>query len=268
MAEEQLPPAGQDLGTGQSDTGTAGKPVSEPVRDYVRWYWSDTKYILTGPARWNSRDRIEAIAVLGTAAVLYVRDEKIMSWVQDNRNSASTHLVYNVKQAGILGLAATAGLGIYGFASGDEKARNTFLLSAESLIITGLFVQTLKHTTGRHRPYTGDPANTWSGWSTRGRYASFPSGDASSAFALASVVASEYDNAVVPPLVYGLSTLIAAGRVYNNAHWPSDVFLGSVIGYITGKTIVATHQKNAQRVVNIAPLIGDEVTGLVLTCRF
>jgi membrane-associated phospholipid phosphatase len=206
--------------------------------------------------------------VLGTSGILYARDEKIMSWVQDNKSSTLNRTVYDVKQAGILGLAATAGLGIYGFASGEEKARNTFLLSAESLIITGVFVQTLKHTTGRHRPYTGDPSNSWSGPTTRGSHASFPSGDASSAFAIASVVASEYDNAVVPPLVYGLSTLIAAGRVYNNAHWPSDVFLGSVIGYVTGKTIVATHQKTAKRDVNIAPLIDGEVTGLVLTCGF
>jgi membrane-associated phospholipid phosphatase len=265
MAEEQHAPAGQDLRTGQSDTVAVQKSDKEPVRDYFNGYWSDTKYILSGPARWNSQDWIEASVILGTSAVLYARDGKIMSWVQDNRSSSIDRLTHDVKRAGTLGLAATVGLGIYGAASGDVKAQNTFLLSTESFIITGAFVQALKHSTGRHRPYTGDSPASWSGPSMSGGRDSFPSGDASSAFAIASVVASEYDNAVVPPLVYGLSTMIAAGRVYHNAHWTSDAFLGSVIGYVTGKAIVASHRKAAERVVNIVPLIDNRMMGLALT---
>lgn len=69
---------------------------------------------------------------------------------------------------------------------------------------------------------------------------SFPSGHASSAFAIATVIALEYgDRAFVPPLAYGIATLAAFSRVNDNAHWASDVFFGAIVGYLTAKAIIA-----------------------------
>jgi membrane-associated phospholipid phosphatase len=257
---------------GSSIQTTVGEPdyaVADLNREYFIGYWTDTKNILTSPARWDSSDWIEASLVVGAAIGLYTQDEKIQTWVQENRNPSRSRFVDDVKRAGTLGIAALGGLGVYGFTVKDEKAKSTFLLSTESFLLTGAFVQTLKHLTGRHRPYTGDPPDTFSGpgWSSQGGRDSFPSGDASSAFAIASVVASEYDNIVVPPLVYTLSTLIALGRVYNNAHWSSDIFIGSAIGYYTGKAIVASHRNNA-KIISLAPILDGKTTGVMVSYMF
>jgi len=237
-------------------------------KEYFTGYWTDTKNILTAPWRWDSSDWLEASLVMGTAVVLYTQDENIKTWVQKNKNSTKDHLSDDAKTLYSLALPAIVGLGIYGYVAPDDKARTTFLLSTESFLLTGAFVQVLKHTTGRHRPYTGDPHDTWSGPTRESDWLSFPSGDAATAFSIASVVASEYNNMIVPPLVYGISALIGLERIYNDAHWASDVFIGSAIGYYTGKAIVASHSSSKEIKVSISPLIDDHGKGVLVTFRF
>jgi hypothetical protein len=73
---------------------------------------------------------------------------------------------------------------------------------------------------------------------------------------------------IVPPLVYGISALIGLERIYNNAHWASDVFVGSAIGYYTGKAVVASHSSSKEIKVSISPLIDDHEKGVLVTFRF
>ncbi len=235
-------------------------------KDYFIGYLTDTKNILTSPARWDKSDWITAAIVTGVAIGLYTQDDQIQHWVRDNKNNSTQRVADDIKKMAALSIPALIGLGAYGYIAPDAKAKTTFLLSVESFLVTGAFVQTLKYTTGRHRPYTGDPHDTWSGWTTKDEWHSFPSGDPSSAFAIASVVASEYDNWFVPPVVYGLSTLIALERVHNDAHWSSDAFVGSVIGYFTGKAIVASHAK--PKSLSFEPFIDGNDKGVMVTYRF
>jgi membrane-associated phospholipid phosphatase len=235
--------------------------------DYFMGYLTDTGNILSSPARWNQSDWLEASLVMGAAVGLYTQDDHIQRWVQKHKNATTSNLADDAKKIYLLSFPAIVGLGAYGYISSDNKAQTTFLLSAESFIITGAFVQVLKHTTGRHRPYTGDPHDTWSsGYTSNGSYQSFPSGDTSTAVAIATVVATEYDNMIVPPLVYGISALIALERVHNNAHWSSDVFVASAIGYFTGKAVVASHAKQSN--LSFEPLIDGQDKGVLISYRF
>jgi len=242
---------------------------TEPVelnKDYFTGYLTDTRDILTSPARWDKYDWLKASLVMGVAVGLYTQDDKIKTSVQGHKNTTKDDLSDAAKKLYTLSLPAIVGLGVYGYVAPDEKAKTTFLLSAESFVITGVFVQVLKYSTGRHRPDTGDPHDTWSGFTSNGAYHSFPSGDASTAFAISSVVASEYDNIFVPPLVYGISTLIALERVYKNGHWASDAFIGSAIGYFTGKAVVASHSKKSN--VSFVPWIDRQDMGVMMTYRY
>jgi hypothetical protein len=259
-AENMSAPAAS---TQSSDSRTTSVELNG---DYFTGYLTDTGNILTSPARWNQSDWLEASLVMGVAAGLYTQDDHIQRWVQKHKNTTTSNLADDAKKIWIISIPALVGLGAYGYVSSDDKAKTTFLLSTESFIIDGVFVQALKRTTGRHRPYTGDPHDTWSGFTGKGEYFSFPSGDASSAFAIATVVASEYDNMIVPPLVYGASTLIALERVHNNAHWSSDVFVAAAIGYFTGKAVVASHAKKSN--LSFAPLIDGNNKGVLISHRF
>lgn len=44
---------------------------------------------------------------------------------------------------------------LYGHIADDSKMRKTVLLTVESVVLTGVFVQTLKYATQRHRPILG-----------------------------------------------------------------------------------------------------------------
>jgi membrane-associated phospholipid phosphatase len=65
---------------------------------------------------------------------------------------------------------------------------------------------------------------------------SFPSGHATAAFSVATVVSYRYRNHKwVPWACYGMATAIGLSRIATQAHFPSDVFLGSAMGYAVAR---------------------------------
>ena len=99
---------------------------------------------------------------------------------------------------------------------------------------TEVVVQVLKFVTNRQRPNLTNSQ-------------SFPSGHAASAFALASVMASEYhDKPLVVISSYGFATAVGLARVGGLNHFPSDVLAGAVIGELIGQYVVHHHAYLAQ----------------------
>jgi len=257
---------------GQTKQRTTNATNVEFNRDYFKGYVTDFKNIVTAPARWDSSDWITAGIVTSIAAGLYDNDMKIQKWALDHKTTTTSNIGDEITYYGhgkftpvIIG-----GMYLYGHVADDGKMRETALLSVESFVLTSVFVQTLKYSTHRHRPYTGDGPYAWDGFRIHGSNDSysFPSGHSSSAFAVATVIASEYDNTWVPPLAYSIAAITALNRVSHNAHWSSDIFVGSAIGYFTGKAIVASHRNGRDSDFSLAPVIDDGELGMVLTFRF
>ena len=96
-------------------------------------------------------------------------------------------------------------------------------------VLTG---EIIKWIVGRGRPFVGGKANAFNFEPFAGTeaYASFPSGHAITAFALAFAVSAFWPWARVVMLVYAIS--IAISRLLLLAHHPSDVVAGAVIGVI------------------------------------
>ena len=125
------------------------------------------------------------------------------------------------------------------------------LRSAEAIAISGAAAALIKGIAGRDRPLLNDrDADDFSlgGGFSGGGHTSFPSGHATAAFAVASVVASEsafrwpHASHYIQPLAYGLATSVALARVYSDKHWASDVLAGAGIGTLTGLTVVSYHR--------------------------
>ncbi len=93
----------------------------------------------------------------------------------------------------------------------------------------------------RQRPLDGNGnGNFFQGGS------SFPSGHATVSWALASVVAHEYnENVWYPIAAYGLASLVSFSRLSGQNHFPSDVFVGSALGWFTGRYVFKTHVDHA-----------------------
>ena len=67
------------------------------------------------------------------------------------------------------------------------------------------------------------------------------------AFALASVIAHEYWNKkVVPVIAHGLATLVGAARFIARKHFASDVVAAGAMGRFVGTYVFDTHQEGSR----------------------
>lgn len=134
-------------------------------------------------------------------------------------------------------IAIPASLLAAGYIRHDSYQTGTALLCAEAYGDSAIVDLAIKAVTRRERPsdvalntpftdtFFSPNKNPFKG-------SSFPSGHAAGAFSVATVVAMRYHrHRWVPWAVYGFATAVGLSRVTTLAHFPSDVFLGSALGY-------------------------------------
>jgi membrane-associated phospholipid phosphatase len=209
--------------------------------------------------------------VAGTTIGLFALDYDIQHWAQERRNSTTNRIsgFFEPFGNGAVSLPTLGAFYLYGQFLDDKKAQTTALLGLESFVLSGAFTDAIKVATHRQRPDEGDQSNKWDGpsFSFTGSHLSFPSGDSTLVFSIATVIASEYNEiAWIPPLAYGIATLTALGRINDNDHWASDVFFGSAIGFFTAKAIFTLHKKNAN--IAVIPVNDGHVRGLAISLKF
>ena len=155
--------------------------------------------------------------------------------------SNSPSRIDNSKKFSNYGIGAMVGVGggmyLWGQFTHDQHKKETGFLSGEAAVNGVIIAEALKYTFGRTRPleqplYSGD---FWHGG------VSMPSEHAVAAWAIASVVAHEYPGPLTSFLVYGLASSISLSRITAKQHFPSDVLVGSVIGWYVGKQAYRTH---------------------------
>jgi len=250
---------------------TEGTSEVKLGKDYLKGYISDTKSILTSPSRWEKSDWLKFSLVTGTTIGLFTLDYDIQHWAQERRNSTTNKITgfFEPFGNGAVSLPTLGAFYLYGQFLDDKKAQTTGLLGLESFVLSGIFTQAVKVGTHRYRPDEGGQSFKWDGpsFSVTGSHLSFPSADSTLVFSIATVIASEYNEiAWIPPLAYGIATLTALGRINDNDHWASDVFLGSAIGFFTAKAILTLHKKNAN--IAVIPVNDGRVRGLTISLKF
>jgi membrane-associated phospholipid phosphatase len=110
-----------------------------------------------------------------------------------------------------------------------------FLFTA--IAVPSLFVTIVKRMIGRARPMVGGSLDPYlfSPFAWHPAYAGLPSGHATTAFAVLVAFGTLWPRARTILLIYAL--LIAMSRVMVNAHYPSDVLAGALVG-IAGAVMV------------------------------
>lgn len=229
----------------------------------------DLGKVLISPTHWKGKDLLlfgGAVATTGLAMAFL--DHGTREWVEDHQKTSLTNFSLSVTHLGeapfLLGLSAVLYAG--GEAFKNDGLRKTGLLAVESYCLTGLVVTGMKYLAARARPLSGEGHHSFHWFSIKNNQHSFPSGHASSAFAVAAVIAGRSDNFVIGAVSYGLASLVAISRVNNNEHWASDIVAGSVIGYFIGKKVLSLdrpHRENKPS-LTVAPAPG----GLALSLRF
>lgn len=198
---------------------------------------------------------------LGTVAVapidVAVAKRLQYPWVQENRwlRRAATGFRVLAEPGSLL-----AGTGLYalGRADGQRRLQSLGLHSVESILLADVLGGSIKLVAGRARPYVDidNPADfqLFRGFSDD-KYRSFPSGHTINAFAFASTVTREtqfwwpHGAWYVGTVFYGGAALMGVSRIYNNAHWASDVMGGAAIGTLIGTKVVKyTHSHPGNRI--------------------
>jgi len=224
-----------------------------PDKDFVRNFRLDLKEVITSPGHWKKDDLWILAGVLGTGAALFILDDDIQEWVRNNKSSLSefwSPWIRPLGQGGFLS-GMIAALYITGELTKNTHLKQTALMSLQSWLTSGVLVLGIKFLTGRARPQTGKAKNIFKPFVLSSSFLSFPSGDAASAFAVAAVIAEQPGNIILDIIVYSLASLVAVYRVHDDKHWASDIFIGSVIGYLTGKKIVALNRQRKSNRLNI-----------------
>jgi hypothetical protein len=112
-----------------------------------------------------------------------------------------------------------------------------------------------KPITQRERPLTGNGnGDFFVGGS------SFPSQHAAISWAIASVMAHEYTGWLSQVMAYGAATAVTTTRVTASQHFPSDVIVGSALGWYFGRQVYRAHHDPQVGGSGWGPLI-EENTG-------
>lgn len=232
-------------GTPQSSPTPQTKPTPSLESRFFKNILKDQRAIWTSPFHLGRGDA-KWIAPLGlSAAALMATDRRTAGALDDNNdNQTRLRISRDISQGGAIyttgGIAATFYL--VGRATKNARARETGLLGAEALIDSGIVADVLKFASQRPRPRVDDASGEFF---DGGR--SFPSGHATSAWSMATVIAYEYGKhrPLVRVAAYGLATAVSISRYTGRNHFLSDILVGSAVGYGIGRYVYKTHHDSS-----------------------
>lgn len=162
-----------------------------------------------------------------------------------------------------LGLARTVYLGLGGSYVGarvlsDRSWANSTLEVAAGYVAADAITSVLKGGVGRHRPDDQHGAyRFYPGLKARSGWDSFPSGHTTHAFAIAAGISAETDSPAIASAAYGTAALVGMSRVYDRAHWASDVVAGAIIGTAASRTTI--HWLKRRETARTSTLAGTRI---------
>jgi membrane-associated phospholipid phosphatase len=204
------------------------------LRDFVQ----DEKDIWTSPFKLRIQDFNWLAPAAGLTAGLIVSDSEFSSRLKTTGFLARHSSTFsNGGVAALLG--GSGGLYLLGKWKRDDHRVEAGILSLEAAANSVLVAEVLKFSTARERPTDGAGLGRF--WTKTGYSSSFPSDHAAAAWSAASVIAEEYPGLLTQLLAYGIATGVSLTRVTGKNHFPSDVVVGSALGWLVGRQVYARH---------------------------
>jgi len=206
-------------------------PPPRSIKGLGKEFLLDQEQIWTSPARLQLSDVQWLVPVSGITAGLFVTDTAYSKSL--SHNPATTSHYTTVSNAGIGALIGGAGgMWLLGHVKHNEHWSETGFLAGEAALNSLVVVESLKYPLGRERPYQGNGTGPFFQGGT-----SFPSEHAAAAWSIAGVIAHEYPSPFMKIMAYGLASLVDYSRIHGRQHFPSDVFVGSIMGNLIAQNI-------------------------------
>jgi len=210
----------------------------------LKLYAEDSKALFLAPFHWSAGEAGLAVGAGVLTGTLIANDQAMATAIQTNASAATNQLSKIVTPFGSWAAFATSGaLVASGLVFHETRLTTMGREALEACILAGLMTDIAKPVFGRYRPYQSGNENIFKPFSGKD---SFPSGHATVAFALASVVSARSDGWVIPVASYTLASLVAYSRVNDSKHFVSDVVAGGLIGATVGRFLVSRHDRAAR----------------------
>lgn len=124
------------------------------------------------------------------------------------------------------------GFYFWGHMTHDDHEQEASILGGEAVLDSLAITYALKSVFRRQRPLQNDYRGSF--WAEGD---SFPSEHAAAAWSIASTIAHEYPGPLTSLFTYGLASVVSASRITSKQHFPSDVLIGSTIGWFVGQQV-------------------------------
>jgi membrane-associated phospholipid phosphatase len=231
----------QDKGKAKAEKGSSDvEKDSEPAlhRGFTglgKDFLLDQKQIWTSPARVRFSDTEWLVPLAGISAGLFATDRDVSQHLSRNPQTLSHNGTLSNAGLGAL-VGGAAGLWLLSYPSHNEHWRETGLLAGEAALNSLVPTEILKYGLNRERPLQGAGGGRFFQGGT-----SFPSEHGTAAWAVAGVIAHEYPGPLPKLLAYGVASLVSYSRIRSAQHFPSDVFVGGIMGSLIAQQIYRRH---------------------------
>jgi membrane-associated phospholipid phosphatase len=217
-----------------------------------RQFGHETVLFIEGPARWHPADWVRVGLVLAGTAAFMPFDQRITNLALGKQRYLYSIPVVAGRVYGewySIG-SLTAIFGGYGILAHNNKAKRIAIELLQAGAYSELFTEALKIGVGRSRPFNDlgpfvfHPGN----FKFNNAFESMPSGHATSAFALSTVMFRNANTTFWKIMSFVPACFTLFARVYEVQHWASDEFMGSCVGFATGMWVVNLHEKKRHRI--------------------
>jgi hypothetical protein len=208
-------------------------PENRLILPFVKHLVGDQKQFWTSPARFRTKDLKWILPAAGITAAFIASD----SWWSKQVNPSHMQTSLHISDYGAYSMIGLTGASfLFGQMTHNDHMQEAGLLTAEAAINATGVAYLFKEMTQRQRPYQ-DSGN---GDFFKGG-SSFPSEHSAIAWSVASVWAHEYPGWLSQTAAYGLASAITVTRVTAKQHFPSDVIVGSALGWYFGRQVYRAH---------------------------
>jgi len=182
----------------------------------------------------------DPLIVAAGVSVFFLVDNPVRSYMLDNQTTTKDDLASAFKKVGqpeVWALVPAMMMGT-GLALKKPGLTRSGLRAVTSAALAGGITAVVKVVLGRERPTeaTAEPLD-FEPFSLSSDDASMPSGHTSAAFGFAASLAEDVHPLWAKIGLYALATGTAWSRVYDNAHWTSDVIAGAIVGITSAKLV-------------------------------
>src|SRR5262249_2675767 len=213
-------------------------PASVAPWIFLKNLVSDQKAIWSSPFKARIEDLHWLVPFAGLTVGLVNADAELSSRITGTGTlTKHSSTISNVGM--VFAVGGTSGLYVLGRLRNDDHQQETGIIAGEATLNSLLIVESLKAISRRQRPTDGAGQGK-SGASTVSK-SSLSALHATLAWSAASVLSHEYPGVLTQALAYGLATGVSVARVTGKDHFPSDVVVGSAVGWLVGRQVYAAH---------------------------